>query len=232
MKAKIKQCVYCQREHGQTKDHVFPKGFFPESYNKINLITVPSCNICNVGYSKDEQYFIHFITNISAENSSEAKELHNTKIKRSIQHSKKLGEHILNKMELVDSYSKSGIYIGKKTKIEISKVDWARYHNVLDKFIKGLFYTELNLPMPTNFRMKHIMGDINNQEHLKTFYNLNKSNYDNKEVFAYHFNNIPETYESIWITIFFKHIFFITFAVSEERYLEFEEYAKQKKVKK
>jgi hypothetical protein len=47
-------CTYCDQP-AQEPDHVPPACIFP-SPRPSNLITVPSCRACNLGYSKDDEY--------------------------------------------------------------------------------------------------------------------------------------------------------------------------------
>lgn len=49
-------CVYCGFEGTVTRDHIPPKGLFPEP-RPNNLITVPCCHECNNGHSFDDEYF-------------------------------------------------------------------------------------------------------------------------------------------------------------------------------
>ncbi len=42
------KCVHCLGEAGNTKDHVFPRGWYPEDTpSTVQRPTVPSCAICN-----------------------------------------------------------------------------------------------------------------------------------------------------------------------------------------
>lgn len=48
-------CIYCGREGPLTLDHIPPRALFAEP-RPADLITVPSCQPCNVGFSKDDEY--------------------------------------------------------------------------------------------------------------------------------------------------------------------------------
>lgn len=215
------QCVYCL-EHGEiTRDHVISRCLFPEKYEKTDLIIASSCESCNKGFSKDEEYFRQFLCNFSMEHSEEANDLFFTKIKRSIERRPQIGHKAMSNMELVDCYTKGGIYLGKKTKVNLPDEDWKRYHNVLNKYIKGLFYNEFNEPMPSDYKMKHILGE-RSDSHLNIIKHLNNWNKNNKEVFVYAYNNVPDSYSSIWLTIYYDTVFFITFVLTDEDYKKFE----------
>lgn len=49
-----KTCYLCGISNPTTKDHVPPKGFFPEP-RPTNLITLPCCNACNHSYTMDDE---------------------------------------------------------------------------------------------------------------------------------------------------------------------------------
>jgi hypothetical protein len=55
-KRKIGQCVHCGRTDYISDDHLPPQSLFPAP-RPNNLITVPSCDGCNGGSSKDDEYF-------------------------------------------------------------------------------------------------------------------------------------------------------------------------------
>jgi hypothetical protein len=55
-KRKFGMCVFCGSETCLTKDHVPPKSLFPKP-RPDNLITVYSCDNCNLGTAKDDEYF-------------------------------------------------------------------------------------------------------------------------------------------------------------------------------
>lgn len=49
------ECVFCGAT-AKTRDHVPPKCIFPDD-RRINLRTVPACEICNSKTKKDDEYF-------------------------------------------------------------------------------------------------------------------------------------------------------------------------------
>ena len=210
---KIAKCVYCGEKKETTRDHVVSKCLFPKSYQKKNPIIVPSCTGCNRSFSLDEECFRNFICGLALERSQYAYELCFSTIKRSIQRRPQIGYKAMNQMDLVDLYTKSGIYLGKKTIIHITEEDWKRYFYILDKYIKGLFFYEFKEVLPKDYKIKHFLG---NDKMLENFKHIRKWNMDNKEIFAYGYNFIPNTYKSVWATIFYDSIFFISFLAREE----------------
>lgn len=217
-KLKIKKCVYCGEEKETTRDHVISRNLFHQ-YNLKKPIIVFSCAECNKGFSLDEEYFRIFVCSLALEHSRHASALFFSKIKRSIQRRPKIGYKIMNQMELVDVYTKSRIWIGKRTKIHITKEDWNRYFNILNKYIKGLFFHKFKKILPNKYKIKHFYGEENMREQLK---HINKWNFDNEEIFAYGFNFIPNTFKSIWATIFYDSIFFISCVATEDYFKRFD----------
>jgi len=121
-------------------------------------------------------------------------------------------------MALVELYTKSGIYIGQRTKITITPADWIRYFNVLDKYIKGLFFFEFKEVLPIQYKIKHFWGrEEQVEENLEIFNRINKWNTDNNnKIFFYGYSFIPQTYTSIWVTIFYDKIFFKSFVATDK----------------
>jgi len=215
----ITKCVYCGEEKKTNRDHVVSKNLFPKSYQKKNPIIVPSCDKCNKNFSLDEEYFRIFLVNLAQEHSQYAQDLFFSKIKRSIQRRPQIGYKVFKQMDLVDFYTKSGIYMGKRTRIYITKDDRKRYFNILDKYIKGIFFYEFKEILPSEYKIKHFWGS---EEMLDNFKYINKWNMDNKEIFAYGYSFIPNTFRSIWAIIFYNSIFSISFVATEEDFKQFD----------
>jgi hypothetical protein len=211
-KTKITECVYCGQRKETTRDHVFSKNLFPKSYKKKNVIIVPSCAKCNRGFSLDEEYFRFFLCGAGLEYSQHADELFFTKVKRCVQRRPQIVSKLLNQMDLIDVYTKSGIYIGKKTRFSIPDEDWKRYCNVLTKYVKGLFFHELKQILPLSYGIMHFLG---NEKMLELLRYISKWNWDDKDIFAYGYSFVANTYESAWVTLFYDSVFFVSFAAPE-----------------
>lgn len=96
-----------------TREHVIAKNLYNGPIK--NVITVPSCPQCNGCFSKDEEYLRLCFTAWAADCSVDARKLFVSKVKRSIQRRHAIGRMVLAKMDLVDSYTPRGIYLGLKT---------------------------------------------------------------------------------------------------------------------
>ena len=204
-------CIYCFNP-SDSRDHIPSKALFYNSERK-KLITVPSCKKCNQKYSLDEEFFRNFIVSLAEEKSPEASNLFNTKVKRAIERRPSLGYGMLKNMELVDLFTKSGLYLGKKTKIKISHDDWQRYFNVIDKCVRGLIYHEFKERLPSNYKIKHFWGreELLEPKIIQTL----KWNLDNSEVFMFGYSRLHGTFKSIWFTVFYEEFFFLSFVIDE-----------------
>ena len=214
-KTKITECVYCGWRKETTRDHVISRNLFPSSYKKKNVITAPCCEECNKGFSFDEEYFrdVVVVSASSLGHSKYADDLFFSKVKRSIQRRPQIGFKLTNQMVPIDLSTKTGIYLGKWIGIHISGKDRKRVDNVLDKYIKGLFFHEFKRIFPSDYKIKHIQGTGKMERNLGI---INKWNLNNKEIFAYGYNFVPETYESAWVTVFYDSIFFVSVVASEK----------------
>ena len=188
---------------------------FPNSYEKKNVITAPSCLKCNKGYSLDEEYFRIFVCGAGLEHSQQAVDLFFSKVRRCIQRKPHIISDMYKRMDLVDLYTKGGIYLGKKTRIIISDQDWERYCNVLDKYIKGLFFHEFRRILPVDHKIHH--SRVDPQELQESEYTrLMNWNLDNQKIFIYGYAYVPDTNYSVWVTAFYKSKFFLSLTGTEE----------------
>lgn len=139
------RCLYCGNVFplkGKTDDHIPSRSLFPKGKTIKNPIVIPACESCNKSYSFDEEFFRVFVVNQTIDTSFAASELFYNQISRSIRRRPKLGHKIMQNLKLVDLYTESGLYLGKKTAMHIPKSDWGRYFHVLDKYAKGIYFHE------------------------------------------------------------------------------------------
>lgn len=52
-------CIFCGKNSEITKEHIIPKSIFSWMEGWKNLITLPSCKICNSDFWKLEEEFVH-----------------------------------------------------------------------------------------------------------------------------------------------------------------------------
>lgn len=209
-----KTCVYCGQP-ADSEDHIPSLNLFvPAMRRKAKFTKVYSCRKCNGGFSMDEEFFRNFIVTLAEEHSDEATRLFNSKVRRSIEKRPALGKILLRNMSLVDVITDAGIFVGKRTKIEAPESDRSRIFNVMDKYVKGLISTKFGSRLPGHYIIRHVWTDeslpiLNNNEFRETIA-WNKGNFD---TFIFGFARIPDSFQSIWVFIFFKKIFFLSFVI-------------------
>lgn len=198
------KCIYCGNL-ADTQEHIPAKQLF-KGLTKESLITVPSCQKCNQGYQKDEDFFRQFFSGMLMDRSKYAQQLMENEVTRSIKRKPALARQMFSQMKLVEVYTKTGIYLGKQTMYKVSNSDKSRINKVVEKIIKGLFYHHFQQLLPEDWiiRIIWITPAKDKQLGLEEIAKTLKWNIVNEEIFAYGFNFVPETFQSIWILDFFK----------------------------
>jgi len=213
-------CIYCGL-NADTREHIPTKNLI-QNKTQAQFITVPSCRKCNSGFQKDEEFFRQFLVSIMYEQSPVATFLLNNPVARSIKRKPALGMQMFNQMKIVDFYSRGGIYLGKRTAINIKKKDHQRVFNVLDKYIKGLFFHHFGEVIPYDWVLKHHWLTRKFEEKIiDTLKNMRWERVK-EDTFVYGFNSVPETHQSIWCLIFFGQPLFYTFVIDKTNAEKFE----------
>lgn len=197
-------CIYCGKA-ADTREHIPPKQFFKGTPDKP-LITVPSCNACNAGFQKDEDFFRQFYASMLMARSPEAKKLMEGEVSRSILRTPALGHQMFSQMKLVDAYTRSGLYKGKMTMYTVSDSDKARINRVVTKTIKGLFFHEFGQTIPEDWIIKiiWITPQVEKEQKLDEIGKQPYWRIIKEDTFAYWVNHVPETFQSAWLLDFFK----------------------------
>lgn len=219
-------CVYCHQEAG-TRDHIPSRNLYSKT-EQVNFITVPSCQSCNVSFGKDEEYFRLITTAMTYEQSPSATELLDNKIATSIGKRPALGVSFFNQMSLVDVYTTEGQYIEKKTGIHMDGSHHQRIFNVLDKYIKGLFFFHFNIPILKEWVLRHHW--LTPKFEQKVIHTLNEMRWPRLHqdtVFDYGYNSILETHQSIWCLVFFGQPLFYTFVLDKENAAKWDKRAEE-----
>jgi hypothetical protein len=158
------ECAYCGRTC-ESSDHVPPKCLFAHP-EKEDLIEVPSCQRCNNGFSKDDEYFKTVLGILDMnEAHAEVKELQPS-ITRAFSKREKKGfvRSFLRTMEIIPRYTDSGLYVGHAPAFTADK---KRLLRVAQRTVKGLFYHERKIRLPNDFVVTpsiatDFLGDVTN----------------------------------------------------------------------
>jgi hypothetical protein len=135
-----KKCIYCGESRNLNKDHIPPKNLFAKP-RPANLITVPSCKLCNESFRKDDEYFqIIMHTRFETGGHPEllklkAKLARSLKREESVRFHKKIKESIFT----AEVVSKGGLYLGMAPAL---RVQGKRLERVATRIVRGLFYFE------------------------------------------------------------------------------------------
>ncbi|WP_425398702.1 HNH endonuclease [Aeoliella sp.] len=145
-------CIYCGASERLSDDHVPPKNLFPKP-RPANLITVPSCEECNRGFSKDDEYFRLMVA--IREDIADSSQAHKLlpAIHRSLGRSRGKGllHGLLNSSEEVELVTQSGIFLGTSAKY---KPEFERLNRVVERTVKGLLYRHFDAPLPSGYSVR------------------------------------------------------------------------------
>lgn len=77
------RCVLCSVNPADSVEHVPPRSFFEPPYPN-NLITVPSCALCNQGSHLDDDYLLAFLASLDTRGASPTLDLVRTRVTRGL----------------------------------------------------------------------------------------------------------------------------------------------------
>jgi hypothetical protein len=131
-------CAYCGETKPVTADHVPPKNLFRKPY-PANLWTVPSCEDCNGGFSKDDEYFRLVLTLTEKAKGQPERDAVLPAAIRSLNNprAEHFQESLLAKVFLRHRFSPGGLYLGQRQAIAF---DGRRIDRMASRIIKGLFF--------------------------------------------------------------------------------------------
>ena len=148
-KKKRETCAYCGKKRFATRDHVPPRNIFPEPRSS-DLITVPSCEGCRRGWSKDDEYFRNAtLLQVSAYN------LHTRLVSKMLDSlSRPQSRGLLHK----HAEERTGLSVTTKDGIHLPQFsvfepDLDRLNRVAERIVRGLFFYHKGFPVPTDYRV-------------------------------------------------------------------------------
>ncbi|HUU44446.1 MAG TPA: hypothetical protein VM118_01830 [Acidobacteriota bacterium] len=144
------KCVYCRCRAATERDHVVPRELFPKP--RPQLITVPACEECNRGYSKDEEFFRLIVTGDVrvVYRSDDARSLLEGPVLRSLERSPGLRNLLLDNVVGLVPVNLDGT--GSQDSFAI-EYDVERLKRVIEKMVLGLFYHEFSMYVPLDHRV-------------------------------------------------------------------------------
>ena len=209
--SKKKICAYCGAKNPTTRDHIPPKGVFPNPLPK-NLITVPCCSKCHEGTSEDDLYFRTILLTSSnlVTNKNAMKQMEHAINSLKNPKRAKLAQSLLNSMTEAEIVSEAGLILGKYPAF---RIDHDIIERVLIRIIRGLYYKEIGHPLPKDcsvFAQIDQFGENANTLSAEGVFNPVKMAADG--MFGYTYAKaIDNEYASVWLGVFYERVSFFGF---------------------
>lgn len=222
MKAQ-KRCVYCNCFlESKTRDHVPPKCLFPKGTQ--GLITVPSCNTCNSGFAKDDEYFRQMIVfAIESSKHPQAKEpidkaLRNLNRDESKKFRRKFFETLRERQV---EYEPGLLEDGAEYPIDLQRIG-----NVVSRTVRGILWSESGLLLPENYgvvvfpsfnlnflgpRQMVQIAEVEAIEHASS--HMRKSIGGGAFEYWWEKRSLDQLPDSVWILRFYGGIYFVCYVM-------------------
>ena len=134
-----RRCFWCGRPGAATKDHVFPRGLFPEPMPEgVTPITVPACRQHNGAFNLDEEYFRDFVVGAAYEH-PEARQIWDVRTVSALEKKPKYRALLASQLQDFEVRSDTGLYLGTGSMMH---ADPRRIELVLRKIVTGLVFRE------------------------------------------------------------------------------------------
>jgi hypothetical protein len=223
---KSRQCVYCGATKNLSLDHVPPRNLFAKP-RPNNLVTVPSCTLCNTAASKDDEYFRLMLS--MSEDTGDHPDVQGNlpAILRSLTKVKKLGfaRSLVKNVSMVEIRSQAGLYLGSKAAYN---VDLGRLDRVVGRTVRGLYYHERRMRIPDTCEVRvwsesglrdlpRETVDWLQRKIIRRLLTVNPKAFG-EDVFSYRVRFITENPNwSAWLLVFYKSIAFLAVTVETAR---------------
>ncbi|MBW2742085.1 MAG: hypothetical protein JRE64_25330 [Deltaproteobacteria bacterium] len=212
--ATSKMCSYCGERIATDKEHVFPKNLYPDSKaeSRVQRMTIPSCNICNNGWSDDEAYFRNILALAGKPNESR-RELWETTIRRSfdkLDGTRRVRELVESMRSVeIDGLDRHKVYPGQDERVV----------RVVKKVVRGLCHHHQVMSAVPESR---VWVDVMKYRIPEEF--LMEMTYEHREqdIAEYRYSVIEDHgIHSAWLITFFERITFIgTISSSDNSLIE------------
>lgn len=122
MKGRVDSCAYCGAPNAGTMDHLPPVSMFPPP-KPSNLISIPCCEQCRRGWSKDDEYFRLAVVSCASLFPTPARDSVNEAVLRSMrrEQSKKFARFICESLTHALLTNNQGVVVGESPAINIVK---------------------------------------------------------------------------------------------------------------
>ncbi|MDP7477375.1 MAG: hypothetical protein QF442_02920 [Candidatus Peribacteraceae bacterium] len=147
-------CLYCGAP-SNSSNHIPPKSLYLDEIPPKQMRTVPCCKSCNARYSQsDDDWFRNIIVDWCAQSSEIAKSLLDSKVARSGKRKPNLLKQKIIRTELVDEFTQSGIYIGKKEeRFPFTLPEQACLIRMVERLSKGYYWVLSKKHPPKHYKI-------------------------------------------------------------------------------
>jgi hypothetical protein len=145
------QCVYCGQVAICTREHVIPRGFYPEdSPRPKDPVIVPACPPCNGRKARDDSYVRDlFAADFFASANPKALSVLNGQVSRSIRHNHShFGRLAASNTVRVPVGTTSGLYLGDYPAV---RVDWKYVRRFFKCVVRGVYWHVYQDRLPDNY---------------------------------------------------------------------------------
>lgn len=200
-----------------TRDHIPPQCFFPKP-RPSNLITVPSCQDCNLGRSDDDEWFRMIVANRDDLRENQDVQSLLKDIFRSWERPEAFKKLKAITTSLIDMplFTSDGQYLGNHTVI---KVDKERMSEYLKQLIRGLFYHETKTRLTEKVRIGiSINFEITPslQEQAGQYLKGKPFQVVGNGLFKYVWNHIEDDPTTgVWLLVFYNKVPFLGITVGQ-----------------
>ena len=208
MTTNLKQelCVYCGHP-ATTRDHIPPESLFTPPLPG-NLVTVPACDDCNGGASRDDEVFrneLAFMAGSFGESVKATARLQPTL--RGIRRNKATLARIVTSAQLVERYSPSGLYLGHGYAVPVIPGVQQR---VITRIVRGLYWHHFQTRLADDAQITLVFIDKRKPHWQEALYSLQSLGLrhvliGDGDTFQYLYgqaNDDPAF--SVWLLILFK----------------------------
>jgi len=203
-------CAYCGARDPETKDHIPPKGMFPQPRPR-NLITVPCCERCRAGSSEDDELFRTVVLSARETYDNKNAQMLHPKLVRALRRPNGAGFATLVRKSLtkVDIGTAGGIYLGSAPAM---RIDVQRFGKVAQRIVTGLFFHEKNYRVPDGYEVANRVCQFGFDE---TVASLGSVPFVTERVigdnmFRYTFATTSDDPNStVWLSMFYQGLRFI-----------------------
>ena len=216
-KKQFQRCIYCGVLGSVTLDHVPPKCLLPAGARQ-NLVTVPSCEKCNGGFSKDDEYFrTHLCTRADLKGDPRLVSLHAATQRQLVRPEAVRFRHkLFQSWKVREVTTHSGLYLGNAW---TATVDTKRLLRVVNRTMRGLYYIAMGEPIPVTHELScGQMDDRKNlsagdaatlNELLDIVLRQGKNDARGDGAFKWHYQNAEDDpHSSFWLLIFYDKLVF------------------------